>query len=159
MTLEPKDRDLRELFQELRREDLQRTPAFQESMAEAREGAAASGPLSSRTSPAPAGSRVSRGPWRILAAPGTPLRLLWKGGLLAAAAVAALLLVRSPGTSEAEFERVVRTFSTDPATGAWKSPTDDLLKLPGLNLLSSVPSLGDKNWPGTPGPRPRRNQL
>lgn len=131
MTHDPTDRDLKNLFQALREEDRRRTPEFDVVFGRAR--------------------RVRR-VWR-------PASLLWKGGLLAAAAAAVLLLVRSPGTSDEEFERVVQAFTSDPASGAWRSPTDDLLKLPGLEILSSVPSLGDERWPGTPGGSPRGNQL
>jgi hypothetical protein len=100
---------------------------------------AASGPPDS-----PKAWSIARGPegwgrWRRGAA---------AGGLLAAAAMAGLFLVRSPGVSEAEFERVVRSFATDPAGGAWRSPTDGLLELPGQNMLSTRPSIGTAGWPG-----------
>jgi hypothetical protein len=150
VTPEPFDRDLRKLFQELRSQDLRQAPEFRESMADAL------GREVHRPRPTP--EKESRHPG-LRWASSASLRLLWKGGLLAAAAAAILLLARSPGTSDAEFERVVRAYVADPAAGAWRSPTDDLLKLPGLDLLSSVPSLGDKGWPGSREPRPRRNQL
>jgi hypothetical protein len=48
---------------------------------------------------------------------------------------------RSPSPEDA-FERAVRAFENDPALGAWRSPTDGLLDVPGLQLMTTVPSVG-----------------
>ncbi|MFC1660943.1 hypothetical protein ACFL3S_05745 [Gemmatimonadota bacterium] len=76
-----------------------------------------------------------------------------------AAAAAAVLMVGPPTRTDADFEEAVRAFATDPALGAWKSPTDGLLQVPGNELLRTVPTIGDPRWPGRPGGDPRTNQL
>lgn len=78
---------------------------------------------------------------------------------LATAAVAAgLLLVQNPTRgldADAEFERLVAAYSADAAAGAWRSPTDGLLDMPGLDL-GAVPSVGgslrDTNSNDAPAP-------
>ncbi|HEX6694165.1 MAG TPA: hypothetical protein VF035_05590 [Longimicrobiales bacterium] len=65
----------------------------------------------------------------------------WTGALAAAAAVTALIVIPRLQTGDDEFERAVREFETSPALGAWQSPTDALLRLPGDALLSGVPSV------------------
>jgi hypothetical protein len=69
-------------------------------------------------------------------------RLGWAGGLAAAAALVLLLANPRGRASEAAFERAVRAFQTDPALGAWRSPTDVLLDVPGSGLISSLPAIG-----------------
>lgn len=64
--------------------------------------------------------------------------------LATAAAAAAILLVGGPVTdsdADADFERLVASYSTDAAAGAWRSPTATLLRTPGVDL-GSVPSIG-----------------
>jgi hypothetical protein len=134
------DRDLRELFQELREGDRERIPDFQGMMARAREEASLA-----KITPS------ARPPMRR--------RLAWGGSLLAAACAAALLLIQMPHGGDAEFERVVQAFASDPATGAWKSPTDALMDLPGAEILSTVPSIGNRRWARPAGDDPRRNEL
>jgi len=138
------DQDLRGLFRHLQEDDGQEVPEFEALMTRAREEAARTGlelhPGMGRS------RRLSR-------------RLAWRGSLLAAAAAAVILLAQMPGTSDSEFERVVRAFSADPASGAWKSPTDALLDLPGNKILSTVPSIGNSRWLMDPRPTPRRNEL
>jgi hypothetical protein len=139
-----KDQELRGLFQDLQDEDRERIPDFKTLMARAREEASGSGPEI---------DSLSRGTRRI------PRRLAWGGSLLAAAAAAVLLLVQIPGTSDSEFERVVRAFSADPASGAWKSPTAALLDVPGAEILSTFPSISTTRLPLDPRPTPQRNEL
>ena len=139
-----KDQDLRGLFHDLQEEDLQQAPEFRTLMNRARGDASGSG-LEIHPE-----NRVTH---RI------PRRLAWGGSLLAAAAATVLLLVQLPGTSDSEFVQVVQAFSSDPASGAWKSPTDALLDLPGAQILSSVPSIGTSRWLMDPRPKPRRNEL
>jgi len=88
-----------------------------------------------------------------------PRSLAWGGSLLAAAAAAVLLLVQIPGTSDSEFVQVVQAFSSDPASGAWKSPTDALLDVPGAEILFTVPSIRTSRWLLEPRPNPKRNEL
>jgi hypothetical protein len=89
------------------------------------------------------------GSGRLFARP----RLAWASGALAAAAAAVLMFV-VPDGPDAHFEQVVRAFSTDPAAGQWTSPTDGLLQVPGLELLSTVPSIGGFTVPLPSGDRP-----
>jgi len=86
-------------------------------------------------------------------------RLAWAGSLLAAACATFALLIQVPDNPDAEFERVVQSFSSDPASGGWKSPTDALLDLPGAEILSTVPSIGSRHWTQPAGDDPRRNEL
>jgi len=152
---EGEERDLRQLFQVMKALDQARTPDFGAMLrrARAREGTADPAPREAE------GWAPGRGGWgrRWERAWGWR-RTGWAGGLLAAAAVAGLLLVRSPGTSDAEFERVVRAFTTDPAGGAWRSPTDGLLELPGKKMLSTRPSVGTSGLPGDLAAFPRTIQ-
>jgi len=142
------DRDLRRLFQNLQDQDRHHVPDFQAMMARVREEAAASGAEIPETQ-----NGIRRLPRRI------PRKLAWGGSLLAAAAAAFLLLVQTGGTSDSEFVQVVQSFTSDPAAGAWKSPTDGLLDLPGSEILSTVPSIGGSPWLSDPGSAPRRNEL
>jgi ferric-dicitrate binding protein FerR (iron transport regulator) len=144
MTSHPSDSDLRELFQELRARDERGAPAFLEMVAGARQEALQ--------------GRDSGGLERYLSIRARR-RVAWGGALLAAAAAAILLLLPSRGASDAEFERAVRTYSTSPAGGAWRSPTDVLLDLPGSEALTTLPRVGGRRWPGVSGGDPRMNQL
>jgi hypothetical protein len=117
------DTELRARFDAQRRADASEAPPFASMLARARaevEGAA----------PAVAARRL-----RLR-------RLMYAGGLAAAAAIAALLIVPRSRSPEAAFERAVRAFQNDPALGAWQSPTDGLLNVPGSQLISTVPSVG-----------------
>lgn len=155
MSSQPADRDLRELFQELREEDRAQAPDFQEMMARVREERSLSHPSSdilempSRTEPH----------GRLAAKPRMMRRLAWGGSVLAAACAATVLLIQFPNNPDAEFERVVQSFSSDPASGAWRSPTDALLDLPGGEILSTIPSIGSRRWSQPAGDDPRRNEL
>ena len=64
----------------------------------------------------------------------------------AAAALAGVLLSRRGSDADAEFDRLVAAYASDAAAGAWRSPTDALLEVPGSELIRSVPSIG-----GIPG--------
>lgn len=78
---------------------------------------------------------------------GSSGRPVWAGraawaSLAAAAAVAAILVVGSgTDSAEAEFERLVSSYTTDAGLGAWSSPTAGLLRTPGIDL-GAVPSVG-----------------
>lgn len=118
----PQDPELRALFEAQRHDDASNAPSFTEMMTRGR--AAATAPLST-TLP------VRR----------TRRRREW-AGLAAAAAIAALIVVPRMRSGDDAFEQAVREFQSDPAMGAWQSPTDGLLDLPGDRLLSTMPSVG-----------------
>ena len=116
--------DLRERFQAMKRADAGRVPAFQALMDRAR---------APSNAPAPPVRRLST-PFRT--------RLAWAAGLAAAAVVALVVVPRARSSNEdAAFEQAVRTFSASPAMGAWRSPTDGLLDVPGNRLISTTPSV------------------
>ena len=116
--------DLRERYQAMKRADAGRAPVFQSLMATAR--AQSSAPAS---------------PVRRLSTPFRP-RLAWAAGLAAAAVVALVVVPRARSSNEdAAFAQAVRTFSASPAMGAWRSPTDGLLDVPGNRLMSTTPSV------------------
>lgn len=144
MTNQPSDPDLRELFQELRARDERKAPAFRDMVAgirkEALEGKDGEGPERLRH------RRVRH-------------RVAWGGTLLAAASAAILLLLPNRGASDAAFEAAVHSYATSSAGGAWRSPTDALLKVPGSEVLTTLPSLGGRRWPAVSGGVPRMNQL
>jgi hypothetical protein len=81
------------------------------------------------------------------------------GGVLAAAAVAAVFLAQPREATDADFQRAVHSFASSPALGAWKSPTDELLNLPGTELLRSIPKIGNPRLPGSPRRTPIMNRL
>lgn len=123
---EREDQDLRDHFDSLKGKDRERVPDFQSLMAGARREASAA---------------LREGPSLPRKGRPVPRRLAWGGSLLAAAAAALVLLVQVGGTSDSEFVQVVQAYSSDPSTGAWRSPTDALLDLPGSEILSTVPTL------------------
>lgn len=144
MTNQPSDPKLKALFQELRAADEERAPGFRELWAGLQEQTVER-PLAPETE--------KRAMGRF------PRRLAWGGSLLAAAAAgAALFLLSTRGASETDFVNAVRAFSTSPAGGAWRSPTDGLLSLPGAEVLRTRPKLGDRPWPTTTGVTPRTTQ-
>jgi hypothetical protein len=116
------DPELRALFEAQRKHDTIDAPPFAEMMARAQAaGAAVPQPL-----------RITR----------TRRHREWAGGLAAAAVVAALIVIPRVRSGDDAFEQAVRAFQSDPALGAWQSPTDGLLDLPGDGLLSTVPTVG-----------------
>lgn len=131
MTQRNDDDLLREAFQDLRG-DIRRRGAVPDAtsmLARAREEARAENPDAAVQSAVRGGGRA----WARRSA-----------GLsfAAAAAVAALILLDGSDTqADREFERLVAAYSTDVSAGAWRSPTDALLRTPGLDL-GAVPSFG-----------------
>ena len=117
------DPELRAQFAELKRLDAGRAPSFAEVLARANEQAASAPPH----------------PAVI-----TLRRVRWASGLAAAAAIAALILLPRSRSNEAEFQQAVNAFATNPALGAWRSPTDGLLNVPGSQMMSTIPSLGTR---------------
>lgn len=122
------DEDLRALFEAQRDDDAQSAPAFAEMRARAHAGVLRADDV--------AHTERTQGTRRLRH------RLEWLGGLAAAAAITALILVPRLGDGADEFEDAVRAFQTDPALGAWQSPTDGLLQLPGDGLLTTIPTIG-----------------
>jgi hypothetical protein len=138
----PGDRTLREEFDHLR-SDVRRSgrvPDFEVMLSKAREETAARPPVALVTNDGP---RNASGQHTGVAR----RRAVRIGGwmsLATAAAAVGILLVRQPEPSvnaDAEFERLVASYSADAAGGAWRSPTATLLRSPGLDL-GSVPSIG-----------------
>lgn len=119
------DPELRARFDELRRADASRAPSFAAVLARAQ--AEASGHA---VSTARRGARVS------------VRRFGWAAGLAAAATIAALLVIPRSRSDQAAFEEAVQAFQSNPALGAWRSPTDGLLDLPGNRLISTIPGVG-----------------
>ena len=127
MTNAPSDERVREAFQRLR-SDTEATgaPDFRAMLDRARQDAAA----------APAVPLARRIPRR---------RVVWAGGIASAAVaatIAAVLLTRgdSDTSADAEFERLVASYASE--AGAWRSPTDALLDVPGSGLTRALPSVG-----------------
>jgi hypothetical protein len=107
----------------MRRDDAGRVPRFASLLARAREEAAQEDGRAWRSAP-----RVGR-------------RVGWASGLAAAALIAALIVIARGGSREDAFEQAVQAFQTDPALGAWRSPTAGLLDLPGGRLINTIPHL------------------
>lgn len=119
----PQDTELRARFAAQRRADASDAPAFAGMLVRARAEAVGA-------APAPAARRL-----RLR-------RLVYVGGLAAAAAIATLFIVPRSRSSEDAFEQAVRAYQSGPALGAWQSPTDGLLNVPGSQLISTVPTVG-----------------
>ncbi len=120
---DPHDNELRARFQAQRRTEANEAPPFASMMERARATAGNAAPR----------IRQRRPNWRDL---------VYIGGLAAAAAIAALIVIPRGPSSEDAFEQAVRRFQNDPALGAWQSPTDGLLEVPGSQLITTVPSVG-----------------
>ena len=117
------DSELRARFQAQRGLEAGEAPAFAAVLARARAAAVQAAP------------RVAQRNW-------VRRRLFYAGGLAAAALIATVLLLPRSESSEAAFERAVRSYENGAALGAWQSPTDGLLDVPGGNLITSVPRIG-----------------
>ena len=117
--------ELRARFDVLKRIDAERSPAFADVMARARAELADATPVT-----------TTHGEWSLRAR-----RYGWLGGLAAAATIVALIALPRRESEEAAFERAVRAFHSDSALGAWRSPTDGLLDLPGGRLIATTPSI------------------
>ena len=133
MTEHDEDR-LRDEFRQLRSETERqgRVPDFGAMMARAKADAAQQPELELVVGRAEDGPRERRR--RALVMGG------WASAALAAA-IAGVLLVPGQSDADAEFERLVASYSSDIA-GAWASPTSSLMNVPGMNLTRSVPSVG-----------------
>src|SRR5262245_27513508 len=124
MNDEVRDSELRARFDVLKRIDARRAPAFAGVMVRARAELADRMPATTRTE------------WHLVAR-----RYGWLGGLAAAATIIALIALPRRESQEAAFERAVRSFHSDATLGAWRSPTDGLLDLPGNRLIATTPSI------------------
>lgn len=108
--------ELNESFGKLRAEDARRAPDFETMLRKAQ----AEAPLSL--------PRHRLRNWSLAV------------GTLAAAAMAGVML--TAGDPDAEFEARVAAYTTDIGSIGWASPTDVLLDVPGMDLLTTVPSIG-----------------
>lgn len=115
------ERALRERFARLREEEGARVPDFEAVFGEARRQAESGGE--------PPGILVG----------GRPRRWYRAAVTLAAAALAAVYL-GAPDPDE-RFEALVESYSAALDGGRWRTPTDGLLDVPGMDLLVTVPSI------------------
>jgi len=120
--IERQDPELSARFAAQRRVDAGQAPSFADMMARAQESAESASPADRRGWPR--------------------RRYAWTGAVAAAAAIVALIMVPRTRAGDDAFEQAVRDFQSDPALGAWQSPTDGLLDLPGDGLLTTIPSVG-----------------
>ncbi len=136
MTQQNDDDLLREAFQELRRDVVRRgaVPDVRAMLERAR----------------PDGERANLGrPAAAVASereadrdvPAWARRSAWISVAAAAAVVALVLLDGGSSRADREFDRLVSAYATDLSAGAWRSPTDALLRTPGIDL-GAVPSFG-----------------
>lgn len=135
------DRDLREAFGRLRDADASRTPEAAILLARARAQAQARSEADRPDAPDFESARRRRA-WRRglrWGVPGVSVAL--------AAGLAAVLLVRGGGDEDAAFDEAVQAWAE--TGGSWRSPTDDLLRMPGDELLRTVPRIGGTR-PSTP---------
>jgi hypothetical protein len=120
------DAALRSALGGVRQIDAAQAPAFGPMMARARAAAAAT---DSATPIAPAG-RSRRSPLRLIA---------WGTPVLVAAGLGAIWII-SDGNKDREFERAVSEWSAREAS--LRSPTDQLLAIPGSEFLGGLPAVG-----------------
>ncbi|MBT8403643.1 MAG: hypothetical protein KJP18_07295 [Gemmatimonadetes bacterium] len=128
-----RDPALREAFQALKAEDRTRVPDAASMLARARAAADSTSSTGTPQSPNPDVVPLRRRGALRWGVPGLSVAL-------AAAVATVLLMDRAATTPDADFERVVEAWST--TGGAWRSPTDDLLRPPGDELLRTVPRIG-----------------
>lgn len=151
MTREPDDRLLEEAFGALREADRSAVPDVAAMLARARTAAAredepeAEGSADRGASSIPVRSigsapSVRRGAGRS--------RIRWRSwGLAVAAAAVAGIITLTTDRGDQDFVRTIREYSQQRESGMWAAPTDGLLRVPGGELIRSVPRFG------TPGPR------
>lgn len=135
------DPELRARFEAQRHDDARHAPPFARMLERARTEAMSAAHSQSTSSPLTASTAVST----ASTARRTIARRYRIGALAAAAAIAALIVTPRMRSGDDAFEQAVRAFQSDPALGAWQSPTDGLLHLPGDGLLSAMPTVG--TWP------------
>ena len=145
MTQERDERDLREAFATLR-EDVEApggVPDFTSMLETARLEAARKPDLQV----VPGGADRAR-------VTGRRTLGLWATLATAAAAAAILIVGDQADTADSDFEALVSAYAADAALGAWRSPTDGLLRTPGVGL-GAVPRVGPVRRPprGEGGPR------
>lgn len=154
MSERPEDDVLRERFQDLRVEAAgpARVPDFDVVIARARAqsdgrlGLAALEGGAPRAHPAAPSRRrfFQAGAWASAAV---------------AATVAAVLLTDRGANDDAAFEELVASYAADVSAGALQSPTSGLLRVPGMDLTRSVPSIGSPVRGLDPSTLPPRDAL
>lgn len=143
------DRHLRDAFARLREHDRGRTPDAAAMLARAR--AEASG-LAAEHGDAGRSGGDDLAAARRDRSRGRHLRWGVPGISVALAAGLAAVLLLGPGADEdAQFDRVVQAWAE--TGGAWRAPTDDLLRMPGDEILRTVPRIGGAR-PTTPREQP-----
>ena len=131
------DGRLRGRFGELRGETIEsgRVPDFESMLATARADAS-SGPTL---------GVIEGGAPRVGSAPRAYRRYLragaWASAALAATVAGLMLTDRRPRNDD-EFLRIVAAYTDNVSGGAWRSPTSQLLEVPGMELGRSVPQVG-----------------
>jgi len=118
---DPVESRLAEDFRRLKREDARGAPDFTATLRAARD--AAEEPVV-----VPIHRRTAVRRWTAVAA------------TLAAAFAGILLIDRSD--PDRSFETVVTSYSSQAGASNWRAPTDGLLEVPGMELLSTMPSIG-----------------
>jgi hypothetical protein len=126
----PHDPELERAFQAMRAEDRLHTPDVARMLARARADAA-------RATPMPPPHPFRRRSWIRWGIPGVSVAL--------AAALAAILLTGGEEPPVDDFDRVVLAYVESSAS--WHSPTDALLRVPGDEMLRTVPRVGARRPP------------
>ncbi len=126
----PRDPELESAFQALKSDDRRRTPDVVTMLARARGEAARH-----TTAPLP----FRRRGWVRWGISGMSVAM--------AAALAAILLTRGDTAPVDDFDRVVLAYLESSST--WHSPTDALLRVPGDEMIRTVPRVGARR----PSPR------
>ena len=150
MTTHRDDELLTEKFLALRAETEQdgRVPQFGSMLDEAKRQVDARPMLEVLAGgPAQGGRGASRHRWVRTGA--------WASALLAASVAGLVLIDRAP-TGDEEFERLVAAYASEASSAGVTSPTSRLLEVPGMDLLRSLPAIGEPVRGLDPTARPAR---
>lgn len=126
---DPDDRDLQQAFAHLRAQDHRRAPRASDMLSRAKAEVAAADVVQSSES----GDRSpkTRKAWVRWGVPGLSVAL--------AAALATILLMERDSDADVAFDRVLASYVETHAS--LRSPTDALLRLPGDEILRTVPRI------------------
>jgi len=131
------DERLKERFQGLRAETRGSgaVPDFGALMSEARREAGERPEFEVVEGGAPSGRRSLRHRRALRAG-------AWASAAIAAAVTGLILVDRGPSGDE-DFEQLVAAYTSQTGSSGWNSPTSGLLEVPGIDLMRSVPSIGE----------------